>query len=131
MLDVQEVEQVGGDGRYRAVREVEDARGLVRQHQADAGQSEDGSGGDPDDDVRKPIVHRGSLPLVLAVIAGLTMVSRAYGDVGQIGPVPFGVESLPPLSCARKKQFGELTGWPLVNVLPGLTPLSVSFLGKA
>src|SRR3954447_9110425 len=59
------------------------------------------------------------------------VVSRAHGDAGQTGSVPFGAESLPPLSCARKKQFGDVTGLPLVKVLPGLTPLSVSFLGSA
>ena len=57
MLGVQEVEdehRQGGDG---PVGEIEDPRRLVGQHQADARQAVDRSGGNADDDERKEIRH--------------------------------------------------------------------------
>ena len=59
VLDVQRVEEVRRDRGQRAVGEVEDARGLVGQHQADAGEAVDGPGDQSEDHERQ---QRGCLP---------------------------------------------------------------------
>ena len=57
--------EVEGEGRNRgdrAVREVEDTGGLVREHQTGAGEAVDGPGGQTDDDERKQVVHAADTP---------------------------------------------------------------------
>ena len=60
VLGVEKIEQKDVDRRDRAVAEVEDARGFVREHQAHTGQSVDRPGREPDHDERKELVHSGA-----------------------------------------------------------------------
>jgi hypothetical protein len=53
VLHVQEVEDEDRQGRDRAVREIEDSRRLVRQHETHAGKAVDRARSQPDDDVRQ------------------------------------------------------------------------------
>ena len=57
-----EVQDERGDGGDGAVGEVEDAGGLVREHEPGAREAVDGPGGQTDDDKRKQIVHAADTP---------------------------------------------------------------------
>ena len=57
LLHVQPVEDVRRHRGDRAVREVEDARRLVREHEPGAREAVDRAGGEADDDERKKFLH--------------------------------------------------------------------------
>ena len=58
----EEVHEEGGDGGDGAVGEVEDAGGLVGEHEPRAREAVDGPGGETDDDERKQVVHAVDTP---------------------------------------------------------------------
>ena len=70
-LDVHEVEDVDADGRERTVTEVEDPRGLEREHESRPRQRVDGAHRQPGDDERQHVGHgdpQGGRPAAVASV---------------------------------------------------------------
>ena len=58
MLGMQEIEAKRPQRGHRPVAEVEDARRLIREHQAQPGQAVNRPGGEPYDNEGQKLVHR-------------------------------------------------------------------------
>ncbi len=82
VLDVEEVEDEDRERRERAISEVEDPGGLVRQDQPDAGQAVDRADRDPDDHERQDVVPHQAIPL--CPVGGVPSLRR-FLPTGQAG----------------------------------------------